>query len=99
MYSSTKTKKNFVVLAGYRGVSSTVRRCIDKENGREFACKIIDVSGAASDPEGSAIRESTRREISILRRVAGHPYISMLINSYTLLAVFNHFYECHMTWG
>lgn len=61
-----------------RGVSSTVRRCIDKENGREFACKIIDVSGAASDPEGSAIRESTRREISILRRVAGHPYIISL---------------------
>ena len=59
-----------------RGVSSTVRRCVEKETGKEFACKIIDVSGDASDPDGVAIRESTLREISVLRRVVGHSYIS-----------------------
>jgi len=58
-----------------RGVSSTVRRCVEKETGKEFACKIIDVSGDASDPDGVAIRESTLREISVLRRVVGHSFI------------------------
>ena len=59
-----------------RGVSSTVRRCVEKETGKEFACKIIDVSGDASDPDGVAIRESTLREISVLRGVVGHSFIS-----------------------
>jgi len=63
-----------------RGVSSTVRRCVEKETGKEFACKIIDISGDSSDPEGRAIRESTVQEIQVLRRVAGHPYIIELHN-------------------
>jgi phosphorylase kinase gamma subunit len=64
-----------VVLFIRRGVSSTVRRCIEKETGREFAAKIIDLAG--QDPgDCEALREATLREISILREVAGHPYIS-----------------------
>ncbi|RWS15625.1 phosphorylase b kinase gamma catalytic chain: skeletal muscle/heart isoform-like isoform X1 [Dinothrombium tinctorium] len=58
-----------------RGVSSTVRRCIEKESGKEFAAKIIDVSGDLEDSQGLTLRQATRREISILRIVAGHPYI------------------------
>ncbi|KAK4029256.1 phosphorylase b kinase gamma catalytic chain, skeletal muscle/heart isoform isoform X2 [Daphnia magna] len=58
-----------------RGVSSTVRRCVEKETGREYACKIMDINGDPSETEGPAMRESTLREIAILRRVAGHPYI------------------------
>uniref|UniRef100_A0A4D5R904 phosphorylase kinase n=1 Tax=Scolopendra viridis TaxID=118503 RepID=A0A4D5R904_SCOVI len=58
-----------------RGVSSTVRRCIEKETGREFAAKIIDVSGENEEEEEFDIREDTVREISVLRLVAGHPYI------------------------
>lgn len=58
-----------------RGVSSIVRRCIEKETGQEFAAKIIDISGEADDQDGSAIREATRREVNILRMVAGHPYV------------------------
>jgi phosphorylase kinase gamma subunit len=64
--------KNFLL----RGVSSTVRRCVEKETGREYACKIMDINGDPSETEGPAMRESTLREIAILRRVAGHPYIS-----------------------
>ncbi|XP_060533371.1 phosphorylase b kinase gamma catalytic chain, liver/testis isoform isoform X1 [Cylas formicarius] len=52
-----------------RGISSTVRRCIEKETGKEFAAKIIDLSNDDSS------LEATRQEISILRIVAGHPYI------------------------
>ncbi|XP_015366091.1 PREDICTED: phosphorylase b kinase gamma catalytic chain, skeletal muscle/heart isoform-like [Diuraphis noxia] len=52
-----------------RGVSSTVRRCVEKETGMEFAAKIIDLS---NDPEN---REATLEEINILRMVIGHEYI------------------------
>lgn len=58
-----------------RGISSTVRRCIEKETGKEFAAKIIDLSNDNSDGAGSAY-EATKQEVSILRHVAGHPYIS-----------------------
>ncbi|CAG2168053.1 unnamed protein product [Oppiella nova] len=58
-----------------RGVSSTVRRCIEKETGREFAAKIIDVSADLEDSQGLTLREASLREINILRLVAGHPYI------------------------
>lgn len=58
-----------------RGVSSTVRRCIEKETGKEFAAKIIDVSADLEDSQGLTLRQATLREISILKLVAGHPYI------------------------
>jgi phosphorylase kinase gamma subunit len=48
-----------------RGVSSTVRRCIEKETGREFAAKIIDLSNEDTNTE--TIRESTLSEVHILR--------------------------------
>lgn len=57
-----------------RGVSSTVRRCIEKETGREYAAKIIDLSNDSVD--GSSSYDATKQEINILRHVAGHPYIS-----------------------
>ncbi|KAL1502702.1 hypothetical protein ABEB36_007809 [Hypothenemus hampei] len=52
-----------------RGISSTVRRCIEKETGKEYAAKIIDLSN-----DDSSI-EATRQEVNILRMVAGHPFI------------------------
>ncbi|XP_076364735.1 phosphorylase b kinase gamma catalytic chain, skeletal muscle/heart isoform-like [Tachypleus tridentatus] len=58
-----------------RGVSSTVRRCVEKESGKEYAAKIIDISGDAEDFQGLSVRDSTLREIEILKLVAGHPYI------------------------
>lgn len=67
-----------VILFSYRGVSSTVRRCVEKETGREFAAKIIDVSADLEDSQGLTLRQATIREISILKLVAGHPYISKL---------------------
>jgi len=55
-----------------RGVSSTVRRCVEKETGDEYAVKIIDISEAE---HGSDIMESTHSEIQVLRMVQGHPYV------------------------
>lgn len=61
----------------YRGISSVVRRCIDKETGKEYAAKIIDLGASdANDPK--QMLDATRQEISILRQVMGHPYISEL---------------------
>ncbi|GIY15548.1 hypothetical protein CEXT_324021 [Caerostris extrusa] len=57
-----------------RGVSSTVRRCVEKDTGREYAAKIIDISADIDDSSGS-LREATVREIATLKLVAGHPYI------------------------
>lgn len=60
----------------FRGVSSTVRRCIEKETGKEFAAKIIDLSNENNEGGAEAAAEATRQEVEILRLVAGHPYIS-----------------------
>ncbi|KPI96008.1 Phosphorylase b kinase gamma catalytic chain, testis/liver isoform [Papilio xuthus] len=54
-----------------RGISSTVRRCIEKETGHEFAAKIIDLSQESQDGvDTHTMRDATRQEIHILRMVA-----------------------------
>ncbi|XP_037918674.1 phosphorylase b kinase gamma catalytic chain, liver/testis isoform isoform X6 [Hermetia illucens] len=58
-----------------RGISSTVRRCIEKETGKEFAAKIIDLGAETGDSSPQQMLEATRQEIFILRQVMGHPYI------------------------
>lgn len=57
-----------------------MRRCVEKETGREYACKIMDINGDPTEHEGPALREATIREIAILRHVAGHPYISKIVS-------------------
>lgn len=59
-------------------MSSTVRRCIEKETGKEYAAKIIDLSNENNEGGAEAAAEATRQEVAILRLVAGHPYISKL---------------------
>ncbi|KAK2714842.1 phosphorylase b kinase gamma catalytic chain, skeletal muscle/heart isoform-like isoform X2 [Artemia franciscana] len=56
-----------------RGVSSTVRRCVEKETGKSYAVKIIDISSSLAD--GTSVRDQVLHEIRMLREVAGHPYI------------------------
>ncbi|PSN49809.1 Phosphorylase b kinase gamma catalytic chain [Blattella germanica] len=62
-----------------RGISSTVRRCIEKETGTEYAAKIIDLSNDSHDGggDGKSMLEATLEEVHILRMVAGHPYITL----------------------
>lgn len=58
-----------------KGVSSTVRRCIEKDTGKEYAAKIIDISADTDDCSMGSLKEATLREIATLRLVAGHPFI------------------------
>lgn len=51
-----------------KGISSVVRKCVEKATGKEYAAKIIEYSG----PE---LKESTIREIEIMRLIGGNSNI------------------------
>lgn len=55
-----------------KGISSVVRRCVEKSTGKEYAVKIVEYSG-------DELKESTLREIEIMRLIGGHPNISTYI--------------------
>ncbi len=60
-----------------RGLSSTVRRCVERSTGQEFAVKILDVTTEKmTDDQAAELRESTMSEIRILRLLTGHEHIS-----------------------
>ncbi|KAM3916717.1 phosphorylase b kinase gamma catalytic chain, liver/testis isoform [Leptodactylus fuscus] len=66
-----------------RGVSSTVRRCIHRETGRQYAAKIIEVTPERMSPEQlQEVRLSTAKEMEILHQVSQHPFIITLIDSF-----------------
>ena len=71
-----------LILSFNRGISSIVRRVIERETGHEFAVKVIDVSNDVEDSQGLTLRQATIREISILRMVSGHPHIIELHESF-----------------
>jgi phosphorylase kinase gamma subunit len=52
-----------------KGISSVVRRVVEKSTGKEYAVKIVEYSG-------DELKESTLREIEIMRLIGGHPNIS-----------------------
>ena len=59
-----------------RGISSTVRRCVEIATGKHFAAKIMDVSIENNTPEQAyELRCATHKEINTLRMCEGHPYI------------------------
>ncbi len=51
-----------------KGISSVVRKCVEKSTSKEYAVKIVEYSG----PE---VKESTLREIEIMKLIGGHPNI------------------------
>ena len=55
-----------------RGLSSTVRKCVSRETGIEYAVKIIDKS------QDEAITESIQAEMQVLDYLPRHPNISKL---------------------
>uniref|UniRef100_UPI00358FA1F0 phosphorylase b kinase gamma catalytic chain, liver/testis isoform-like isoform X1 n=2 Tax=Myxine glutinosa TaxID=7769 RepID=UPI00358FA1F0 len=65
------------------GMSSVVRRCLEKATGREFAVKIIDIAPEKfSADQALYVRIATHGEVEILRSVAGHQNIISLKDFY-----------------
>lgn len=60
-----------------KGLSSVVRKCVEKATGKEYACKIIEFNDD-NDQE----RAATLQEIQILKLVGGHPNIIDIVASF-----------------
>ncbi|CAF0865866.1 unnamed protein product [Rotaria sordida] len=60
-----------------KGLSSVVRKCVEKGTGKEYACKIMEFND-----DNDETRDATLREIQILKLVGGHPNIIDIIASF-----------------
>jgi len=58
-------------------LSSVVRKCVEKATGKEYACKIVEFNDDSQEE-----RDSTLREILMLKLVGGHPNIIEIIASF-----------------
>lgn len=64
-------------LSACRGVSSVVRRCVNKHTGQEFAVKIIEITAEKLTAQQlKEVKNSTLKEIHVLNVLKGHPSIS-----------------------
>ena len=62
-------------------------RCIDRKTSVEYAVKIIDVTKDNDIHEGLNPIQQVQREVEILKRLQGHPYIIQLVESYQVCSL------------
>ena len=62
-----------------KGLSSTVYVCVDKNSGKEYAVKVMDVSEDHINADGQNIVQQIHQEIRLLRLVEGHQFIIELV--------------------
>ncbi|XP_038591735.1 phosphorylase b kinase gamma catalytic chain, liver/testis isoform [Micropterus salmoides] len=66
-----------------RGVSSVVRRCVDRHTTQELAVKIIEITAEKMTVQQlEEVKTSTLKEVQVLNMVKGHSSIITLIDSY-----------------
>ncbi|CAH1801384.1 unnamed protein product [Owenia fusiformis] len=66
-----------------KGISSVVRRCIEKQTGQEYAVKIMDVTEeTTSDVQADEVTYAVKKEINILKMCAGHHHIIALHDTF-----------------
>uniref|UniRef100_A0A1I8FTP6 phosphorylase kinase n=2 Tax=Macrostomum lignano TaxID=282301 RepID=A0A1I8FTP6_9PLAT len=58
------------------GLSSVVRKCVEKSTKKEFAVKVIDLNNLDANSEDA--RADAMKELEVLRKVQGHPNIILL---------------------
>lgn len=71
------------------GVSSIVRRCVEKQTQIEYAVKMIDLTQEKdNDDLTEQLRESTKKEMNVLRIGSEHPNIIELHDAFESEAYF-----------
>ncbi len=58
-----------------KGISSIVRRCIEKSTGKEYAVKIVEYNNREE-------RDQTLKEIEIMRLIGTHPNIILIHDTF-----------------
>jgi phosphorylase kinase gamma subunit len=58
-----------------KGISSVVRRCIEKATGQEYAAKIVEYNNRQE-------RDQTLKEIEIMRLIGTHPNIILIHDTF-----------------
>ncbi|XP_038056714.1 phosphorylase b kinase gamma catalytic chain, liver/testis isoform-like [Patiria miniata] len=71
-----------------RGVSSTVRKCIQRDTGQFYAVKIIDIT----QTESQAVKEEYENEVAILRQLSGPPKHTNIIEMFDFIETPSYFF-------
>lgn len=58
-----------------KGISSVVRRCLEKSTSREYACKIVEYNSPSE-------RDQTMKEIEVMRLIGSHPNIILIHDTF-----------------
>ena len=79
--AATEFKKKYEIKERLgKGLSSVVYVCVEKNTGKEFAVKVMDLSEDHINADGMDIVQQIHEEIRLLRVVEGHHFIIRLVD-------------------